>query len=191
MFGSEQRDAAAQQLNLQPASDKFQTSFGELDQGRPDSTDKGKKSSAAVAAKAERDHHEHEAAGSANQKAAQKQSVPGNASLKQPADQQRAQTHSSTAAQQQGSGRPEVGVAGALGVDRPGAPKASSYGAQQKEQSSTKPATAAGNTYNLLYWAAQYFTWLLIKSPPKGTAFSFLFFCRLAILVSCCTVFSS
>ncbi len=144
MFGSEQREAAAQQLNLQPASDKFQTSLGEPDQDRPDSIGIGKKSSAATAAKAERDHLEREAAGSANQDAAQKQSVPGGASLKQPGVQQRAQTHSSMAAQQQGSGRPEVGVAGRAGVERPGAPKASSYGAQQKEQNSSKPATAAG-----------------------------------------------
>ncbi len=144
MFGSEQREAAAQQLNLQPASDKFQTSFGELDQDSLDSIDMCKKSSAATAAKAERDHHEREAVGSANQNAAQKQSVPGSASLKQPVVQQRAQTHSSVVAQQQGSGRSELGVAEGPGTDRPGAPKTSSHGAQQKEQSSTKPATAAG-----------------------------------------------
>ncbi len=134
MFGSEQREAAAQQLNLQPASDKFHTSLGESDQDRPDSTDKGRKSSAAITAKAERDHLEREAAGSANQNAAQKQ----------PGVEQKAQTHSSMAAQQQRSGRPEVGVAGRPGIDRSGAPKASSYGAQQKEQSSTKPAAVAG-----------------------------------------------
>ncbi len=144
MFGSEQREAAAKQLNLQPASDKFHTSLGESDQDRPDSTDKGRKSSAAITAKAERDHLEREAAGSANQNAAQKQSVPGSASLKQPGVEQKAQTHSSMAAQQQRSGRPEVGVAGRPGIDRSGAPKASSYGAQQKEQSSTKPAAVAG-----------------------------------------------
>ena len=148
MFGSEQREAAAQQLNLQAASDK--NSLPEPDEDRADSMDMGKESSAAVAAKDERDHHEHEAVGSANQNTAQKQSVPGSASLKQLGGQQRAQTHSSVAAQQQGSGRPELGVAGRPGTDRPGAPKASSYGAQQKEQNSIKPATAAGNTYNLL-----------------------------------------
>ncbi|KAL0028186.1 hypothetical protein WJX79_000439 [Trebouxia sp. C0005] len=68
MFGSEQREAAAQQLNLQPAPDK--SSSAEADQDRPDSSDIGRKSSAAVAATAERDHHEHEAVGSANQNAA-------------------------------------------------------------------------------------------------------------------------
>ena len=76
MFGSEQREAAAQQLNLQPASDK--SSLGEPDQDRADSMDMCRKSSAAIAAKAERDHHEREAVGSANQNA-QKLSVPGSA----------------------------------------------------------------------------------------------------------------
>ena len=161
MFGSEQREAAAQQLNLQPASDK--SSLGESDQDRPDSIDMCKKSSAAIAAKAERDHHQRAAVGSANQNAAQKQAVPGGASLKQPGVQQRAQTHSSMAAQQQGSGRPELWVAGRLGAEVPGAPEASNYGAQQTEQSSNKPATAAGNTT----------------------------FHRQAFLVSCCTVLSS
>lgn len=149
MFGSEQREAAAQQLNLQPASDK--SSLGEADQDRPASIDIGRNSSAAIAAKADRDRHEREAVSSAKQHAAQKQSVPGSASLKQPGGQQRAQTHSSMVAQQQGSGRPELGVpAGRSGTDVPGAPKASNYGAQQKEKSSTKPAAAAGTTYNLM-----------------------------------------